>query len=191
MSGKACGSRWLLPLAIALAVSGCDSGQNDTRAAAEPAARAPAQRAPVSAAANVDVKALSADFDPARDPALDLRVATAAAKRDGKRIVLNVGGDWCAWCRRLDAFVESDPDVRAFRDAHFVWVKVNYSEQNENVPFLSKYPQAKGYPHLFVLDADGKLLHSQFTGALEQGKGYDRDKFIAFLKKWAPRSTRS
>lgn len=189
MSGKACGSRWL-PLAILLAMSGCDSGQSDKVAAGSSAASAPAQRSASSAPAIIEAD-LSAEFDPARDPAIDLRAATAAAKREGKRIVLDVGGDWCAWCQRLDAFVESDPGVRAFRDAHFVWMKVNYSEQNENIPFLSRYPQARGYPHLFVLDADGKLLHSQFTGSLEQGKGYDRDKFIAFLKKWAPTASRS
>ena len=191
MSGKACGSGWL-PLAILLMVSGCNSGQSDKAAAGPSAPGSSAQRAISPAQANAVVKAeLSAEFDPARDPARDLRAAAAAAKREGKRIVLDVGGDWCAWCQRLDAFVESDPGVRAFRDAHFVWMKVNYSEQNENIPFLSRYPRAKGYPHLFVLDADGKLLHSQFTGSLEHGKGYHRDKFIAFLKRWAPASSRS
>ena len=167
------------PLILALAVAaGCDSKQKSAQSAARTATAPPTV---VQAEA-----ALAADFDPARGPGADLRTATEAAKREGKRIVLDVGGDWCAWCRRLDAFVDSDATVRGFRDAHFVWMKVNYSEENENVPFLSQFPKAKGYPHLFVLDADGKLLHSQFTGTLEQGKGYDRDKFMAFLKKWAP-----
>ena len=69
-------------------------------------------------------------------------------------------------------------------------MKVNYSEENENKAVPSAYPEIKGYPHLFVLDADGKLLHSQFTGELEKGKGYDRAKFFAFLKDWAPRIDR-
>ena len=76
--------------------------------------------------------------------------------------------------------------LHALRDAGYVWMKVNYSEENENKPFLSAYPGIKGYPHLFVLDADGKLLHSQFTGELEKGKGYDRAKFFDFMKAWAP-----
>ena len=42
---------------------------------------------------------------------------------------------------------------------------------------------------LAVLDADGKLLHSQFTGELEKGEGYDRKKFFDFLKQWAPPKT--
>ncbi|HJR74074.1 MAG TPA: thioredoxin family protein [Luteimonas sp.] len=178
MKNTARGVRWT-PLILGLALAaGCDSEKKSAQSAA-PAASLPAT---VVQAETV----LAADFDPQRDPADDLRTATLAAQREGKRIVLDVGGDWCAWCQRLDAFVDSDPSVRAFRDAHFVWMKVNYSEENENISFLSQFPKAKGYPHLFVLDADGKLLHSQFTGALEEGKGYDRDKFLAFLKRWAP-----
>ena len=171
------GVRWT-PLILGLALAaGCSEKQSAPTAA--PSATLPPTVVQAEAA-------LAADFDPTRDPADDLRTATLAAQREGKRIVLDVGGDWCAWCRRLDAFVDSDSAVRAFRDANFVWMKVNYSEENQNIPFLSKFPQAKGYPHLFVLDADGTLLHSQFTGSLEAGKGYDREKFLAFLKKWAP-----
>jgi thiol:disulfide interchange protein len=132
------------------------------------------------------VAGLNASFDPKRDPASDLETAKVEAQRGGKRVLLDVGGEWCSWCHILDKFVEGDAEIRSFRDANYVWMKVNYSEENENQAFLSKYPEIKGYPHLFVLDADGKLLHSQFTGELEKGKGYDREKFFAFLKAWAP-----
>jgi thiol:disulfide interchange protein len=132
------------------------------------------------------VAGLNASFDPRRDPASDLETAKVEAQRGGKRVLLDVGGEWCSWCHILDKFVEGDAEIRSFRDANYVWMKVNYSEENENQAFLSKYPEIKGYPHLFVLDADGKLLHSQFTGELEKGKGYDREKFFAFLKAWAP-----
>lgn len=132
------------------------------------------------------VAALNAQFDPARDPVADLETAKVEAQRGGKRIMLDVGGEWCSWCHLLDAFMEGDSEMRRFRDAHYVWMKVNYSEDNENAAFLSRFPAITGYPHLFVLDADGELLHSQFTGELEKGKGYDRAKFFAFLKEWAP-----
>ncbi|MEA5668293.1 thioredoxin family protein [Stenotrophomonas sp. MH1] len=132
------------------------------------------------------VAALNAQFDPARNPVADLETAKVEAQRGGKRIILDVGGEWCSWCHLLDAFMEGDSEIRRFRDGNYVWMKVNFSEENENTAFLSGYPEIKGYPHLFVLDAEGKLLHSQFTGDLEKGKGYDREKFFAFLKQWAP-----
>ena len=132
------------------------------------------------------VAALSAGFDPARDPFADLETAKVEAKRGGKRVLLDVGGEGCSWCHILDEFIGGDGEIRSFRDANFVWVKVNFSPENENQAFLAQYPEIKGYPHLFVLDNDGKLLHSQFTGELEKGKGYDRKKFFDFLKEWAP-----
>lgn len=145
---------------------------------------------PAVAADAAAVAGLNAQFDPARDPVADLAIAKAAAQRDGKRIMLDVGGEWCSWCHLLDAFLEGDAEIRSFRDANFVWMKVNYSEDNENAEFLAQFPQIKGYPHLFVLDAQGKLLHSQFTGELEadkgQPKGYNRERFLAFMKEWAP-----
>ena len=132
------------------------------------------------------VAGLNAQFDPARDPVADLETAKVEAQRGGKRIILDVGGEWCSWCHLLDAFMEGDSELRRFRDGNYVWMKVNYSEENENAEFLARFPEIKAYPHLFVLDAEGQLLHSQFTGDLEKGKGYDRAKFDAFLKAWAP-----
>ena len=62
-------------------------------------------------------------------------------------------------------------------------MKVNFSPQNRNEAVLSQWPKIKGYPHLFVLDAEGRLVHSQDTGELEAGKDYDEAKVIAFLEK--------
>lgn len=125
-------------------------------------------------------------FDPARDAARDIREAVAEAVRTGRNVLVDVGGEWCVWCHYMDAFYEKHPDVKALRDRFYVQVKLNYSPENENKEILSKYPKISGYPHLFVLDGTGKLLWSQNTGKLEQGEGYNTEKFIAFLTKWAP-----
>ncbi len=126
-------------------------------------------------------------FDPKRDPKLDLAAAVAAASKSRKRIVLDVGGEWCGWCVYMDRFFVQNAELGRFRDENFVWVKVNFSEENENPLFLAAYPAATGYPHLYVLDEIGKLLQSQDTSPLEAGKGYDLAKFTEFLKTWAPK----
>ncbi|MEP7328073.1 MAG: thioredoxin family protein [Betaproteobacteria bacterium] len=131
-------------------------------------------------------QSLPAKFDPARDAVADVAAATAQAKAQGKRVLVDVGGEWCSWCHILDRFVAANDDVRALRDANYVWVKVNWSKENKNQALLSRWPKINGYPHLFVLDGTGKLLHSQDTGALESGKDYDHAKLTAFLKSWAP-----
>ena len=124
----------------------------------------------VAALGGVFAADLPAKFDPARDAAADVAHAVALAKAQGKRVIVDVGGEWCAWCHIMDRFIAANADVRCAIDAHYVWVKVNFSKQNANEALLSRWPKVAGYPHLFVLDADGALVHSQDTGALEGGR---------------------
>lgn len=128
---------------------------------------------------------LPARFDPNRDAAADVATALAMAKAQNKRVIVDVGGEWCIWCHILDRHIAAHPEQKQLRDRHFVWLKLNVSKENKNEAVLSRWPKVKGYPHLFVLDADGKLLHSQNTGDLESGKDYDPVKMVAFFKQYA------
>ncbi len=124
-------------------------------------------------------------FDPKRDPARDLQEAVVKATAEKKRILLDVGGEWCSWCHRLDKFLHENSDLDQYLSDHYVIVKVNFSEANKNEKFLGQYPAIDGYPHLFVLESNGKFLLSQSTGDFEKGKGYDHDKVLDFLRKWS------
>ena len=126
---------------------------------------------------------LPAKFDPTRDAAADLRTAIETAGKQRKQVLVDVGGEWCIWCHILDRFIASHAPVKRLLDEHYVVVKINWSPQNRNEAVLSQWPRIKGYPHLFVLDANGRLLHSQDTSELESGKDYDEAKVIAFLRK--------
>ncbi|MES3003908.1 MAG: thioredoxin family protein [Pseudomonadota bacterium] len=128
---------------------------------------------------------LPAKFDPNRDAAKDVAAATAQAKAQGKRVMVDVGGEWCSWCHILDKFIDDNADVKSLVESKFVWVKVNWSLQNKNEALLAKWPKIKGYPHLIVLDANGKMLQSQNTGELEAEKSYDKAKMMAFLREAA------
>jgi thioredoxin-related protein len=124
-------------------------------------------------------------FDPDRDAAKDIQIALEKAQDSDKRVLLDVGGEWCIWCHRLDTLFATNPDLDEYLHDNFVVVKVNYSKENKNEKVLSRFPKIPGYPHLFVLDSDGTLLCSQDTGELESGKKHDRSKVYAFLRKWA------
>ena len=126
-----------------------------------------------------------AKYDPKRDAAQDVRDASVEAKRTKRRVLLEVGGEWCSWCHHMDDFFQAHPDLTALRDKSFITVKVNFSEENPNKEMLGQYPAVAGYPHLFVLDSDGTLVHSQDTSALEEGKSYNLERFTTFLAYWA------
>ncbi len=129
----------------------------------------------------------SADsYDPAADADKDLEAGKVIAKRDGRKILLLVGGDWCPWCRKLAKYIEDTESVRAVLASGYVVQKVNVSDETSNTGFLNPYPAIDGYPHLFILDADGKLLHSQDSGELEKSGSYDEAKLLAVLKQRKP-----
>ncbi len=124
-------------------------------------------------------------YDPAADADADLAEAKKIAARDGRRILLVVGGNWCPWCHIFANYLETNEAVRSLLAKSYVIQKVNVSDETSNTGFLNPYPAIDGYPHLFILDASGKLLHSQDSGELEKGRGYDEATVTAILGKWA------
>lgn len=124
-------------------------------------------------------------YNPAADPFAQIAQAEAAAVKEHKLLLVVAGGDWCVWCHYLNAFLQNNTDVdRALEDT-FVVVHVNFSPENKNDKFFATLPAAVGYPHFWVLAADGTLLHSQNTAPLENGKkGYERSRFVEFIGEW-------
>jgi hypothetical protein len=116
----------------------------------------------------------------------DLKMTIARATTEKKRILLQVGGEWCGWCKLLTGFIEKNDPIRTSLGKNFLLMKVTYTKNQPNEAFLSQYPKIAGYPHLFVLDSDGRLLHSLDTSTLEEGNGYNEGKILSFLEEWKP-----
>ncbi len=141
---------------------------------------------PIALAADASLDAYTVDvYDPDRDPNADLRATVARATAEDKRILLVVGGDWCVWCKILEKFIADHEAVAEALAAHYLIMKVDYAADGRNGEFLAGYPEAGGYPHFYVLDKSGALVHSQNTVELEEGESYDLDTFLDFLARWA------
>lgn len=125
-------------------------------------------------------------YDSARNAARDIEEATAEARTTGKRILIDIGGDWCPWCRALDEVFRQYPDLLRLRERNFITVPVYYSSENRNQQVLSHYSKVLGIPHVFVLDSTGKELHSQHMIDLQINGVYNPDKVKAFLTTWSP-----
>lgn len=121
-----------------------------------------------------------------------IAAAVARAKAEHKRVLADLGTNWCIWCRRLKQTLENQAEVSAVMKAGYVLVLVDVNHRdgrrrNEAVNAGLGNPMALGFPVLVVLDSDGQQLTTQETGALENGKdGHDPAKIIAFLRRWAP-----
>jgi thioredoxin-related protein len=116
----------------------------------------------------------------------------AEAKSGNKNIMIQVGGNWCVWCLRLNDFIQKADVLKSTMDTNYVFYHLNWSPKNKNEKFFSQYggnPGEKlGYPVFMILDQNGKLIHVQETGSLEEGKGYSQEKIKTFLDKWKVKS---
>src|ERR1044071_3793853 len=102
---------------------------------------------PPSAGAAPALYSLPAKFDPSRDAARDVEAALEVARQTRRRVLVEVGGEWCSWCHIMDRFFAANPELKSLRDERFVWLKINYSKQNDNQAVLSRWPKVAGYPH--------------------------------------------
>ncbi|HJY79855.1 MAG TPA: thioredoxin family protein [Candidatus Binatia bacterium] len=125
-------------------------------------------------------------FDDTRNAAADIDQAIAEATKTGKRILLDIGGDWCSWCHKLDELLRGNPDLVKLREDNFITVAIYCGPNNKNQQILSQYPQVLGIPHFFVLEKDGTLLYSQRMVELQTEGSYSPDKMKEFLTKWSP-----
>ena len=124
-------------------------------------------------------------YDPQADPFEQYHDAIAAAKAEGKLVLVIAGGDWCRWCHVLNKFVKSNDDVRERLDDAFVVMKVYIGDENYNEMFFSQLPAARGAPHFWIVSPDKQVLASQSTGAFERDKkGYDKGEFLDFIGRW-------
>ncbi len=115
--------------------------------------------------------------------------AVKKAKTEGKHVFIQIGGNWCIWCARFNEFVKTDKKIDSIMKADYVFYPMNHSEEDANKKLLAKYgyPQRFGFPVFLILNGDGKLLHTQTSWYLGDGKdSYDRDKVFALFRDWSP-----
>lgn len=130
-------------------------------------------------------------YDPKANAEADINKLIAQAKKEGKNIIIQAGGNWCIWCLRFNNFVQSTPELKEIVDKNYLYYHLNYSPDNKNEKVFSQYgnPGDKfGYPVFIVLDKTGKMIHVQQSDVLEEGKGYSLEKTKAFFNQWAPKS---
>lgn len=127
-------------------------------------------------------------YKPVEDAEKALEAVVKQAKKEGKYVFVQAGGNWCIWCARFNDFVTKDASLDSMIQKNYVVYHLNYSKENFNSKLFAKlkFPQRFGFPVFMVLDGKGELLHTQNSAYLEEGKGYSKDKVMEFLGHWAP-----
>src|SRR5271169_5227086 len=89
--------------------------------------------------------------------------AFAAAQREDKPMLLDIGAVWCHWCHVMDRESYDDPEIAAIVNQHFIAVKV---DRDERPDIDSRYQAAVqavsgqgGWPLTAFLTPDGKPFY--------------------------------
>ena len=125
--------------------------------------------------------------------------AVKQAKTEEKFVVCQVGGNWCPWCLRFAEFITNDSTINKLVNDNFVYIHVNYNPrqsdevQKEISAKMMKRlgnPARFGFPVFVVLDENGKVIHTQDSGFLEEGKSYNKEKVTRFFECWTPKAVK-
>ncbi|HKG08339.1 MAG TPA: thioredoxin family protein [Pedobacter sp.] len=139
-------------------------------------------------------------YNPQADAHADIDAAVAKAKKAGKHVFIQIGGNWCTWCVAFHRMVDNTSELKQLLNDNYETVLVNYSPENKNEPVLASlgYPQRFGFPVFLILDGNGKLLHTQNSAYLETpdvdektGKkktGHDVKVVSNFLQGWTAKA---
>ena len=125
-------------------------------------------------------------YDPSANAMADIARAVTIAKKSNKHVFVKVGGNWCGWCKLYDKFSSADEDISLIMIDEYITVLANWSPENRNLEAMNYLgaPQRFGYPVFIILDGNGNVLHTQDTALLEEGRGYNKNHVLRFLKVW-------
>ncbi len=124
-------------------------------------------------------------YDERRDPFADANAALALAKASNRQVLIEIGGNWCSWCKKMASFLAQNPEVSQALHQQYVLLKVNVSDSNENSEFMKALPPVLGYPHMYVSTAGGKMILSKDTAELLDNDDYSTVKWLNFLDEWS------
>src|SRR6202795_1450176 len=109
--------------------------------------------------------------------------AFAAARRENKPMLLDIGAVWCHWCHVMDRESYEDPEVAAIVKEHFIAVKV---DRDERPDIDSRYQAAVsavsgqgGWPLTAFLTPDGRPFYGGTY--FPPSDGYGRPSFKRVL----------
>lgn len=128
-------------------------------------------------------------YKPEANAADEFARALVKAKAENKHVLMQIGGNWCKWCRAFYKFTSADHEADSILKADYIVLHVNFSKENKNLAFLKSldFPQRFGFPVFVITNANGQRLHTQNSWYLENGKdGYDKKKVMEFFKNWSP-----
>jgi hypothetical protein len=155
---------------------------------ASPALAAPAAPRVSAAGVNDLPQPLPFPYDEAADAQAVVAKARAQAVREHKRLLIDLGGNWCLDCRVL-AGIMGLPELQPFLAKHFVIAEVNIGRFDKNGEIAAHYGIAgrlDGVPAVLAVDpVHDRLLNRDKLFALSDARHMTPQGLADWLAQWA------
>ena len=126
-------------------------------------------------------------YDETANATAAVDAAFARAKKNGKRVLIDLGGNWCGDCIVL-ANIMQLKEMKPFLAKHFEIVTVDVGRFDKNLQIPARFGITKrldGVPSVIVAEADGKFVNEGNVSALKDARHMTPQGVADWLAQWA------
>lgn len=120
-----------------------------------------------------------------------IQAACAQAAREGKRVAVVFGAEWCPDCYAFESSLKHRL-VAPIVQPGYVVLKVSVGNRNRNLDLMESYGMVveNGIPAVAILDPDGSLVVSQRHGEFRNASALlSVAEIVSFFHRWTPAKT--
>jgi len=128
-------------------------------------------------------------YDENANADITVNAAFARAKKSGKRVLIDLGGNWCGDCIVLANLMQL-PEMKSFMAAHFEIVSVDVGRFSKNLQIPARFGttdrlKSGGVPAIIVAEPNGTFVNQSDISALEDARHMTPQAIADWLAQWA------
>ena len=130
---------------------------------------------------------LTQPYDEGANADAAVAAAFARAQKSHRRVLIDLGGNWCVDCIVLANFLKL-PEMQRFMAAHYEVVTVDVGRFNRNLQIPARFGITKrleGVPALLIATPDGKLVNGTDVFATASASEMTPKSVADYLAKYA------
>ncbi|HKQ45060.1 MAG TPA: thioredoxin family protein [Rhizomicrobium sp.] len=150
-----------------------------------PALAAPAPKLSIAKLEQLPILTMR-PYDEAANADVQVAAAFARAQKSQKRVLIDLGGNWCPDCIVLTNLMKL-PQMRRFMDRHYELVMVDVGRFNRNLQIPARFGIAKlrGVPALLIATPGGTLINKDNVFATTDARNMTPQAIADYLAKYA------
>jgi thiol-disulfide isomerase/thioredoxin len=129
---------------------------------------------------------VTAPYDEKADANAAVAAAFARARVSRKRVLIDLGGNWCGDCIVL-ANIMQLPQMKPWLAAHYEIVAVDVGRFDRNLQIPARFGIGKrleGVPAVLIATPDGKLVNAGHVTALADARSMTPQAVADWLAQW-------